>query len=142
MQENLNSLKSGILEEIAGIYATQETLESVQETLENMIELKKDAAGFSLEVTQLIESYLSDNGFEAAGGELTDSQVSQIETAASQWIADAIKAELETAGSSINKWLGDELAVYMDQMTLGDNLLGQVSTQAIASVMELSLIHI
>lgn len=37
---------------------------------------------------------------------------------------------------SINKWLGDELAVYMDQMTLGDNLLGQVSTQAIASVME------
>lgn len=29
---------------------------------------------------------------------LTDSQVSQIETAASQWIADAIKAELETAG--------------------------------------------
>ena len=101
-----------------------------------MIELKKDAAGFSLEVTQLIESYLSDNGFEAAGGELTDSQVSQIETAASQWIADAIKAELETAGSSINKWLGDELAVYMDQMTLGDNLLGQVSTQAIASVME------
>ena len=136
LQENLNSLKSGILEEIAGIYATQETLESVQETLENMIELKKDAAGFSLEVTQLIESYLSDNGFEAAGGELTDSQVSQIETAASQWIADAIKAELETAGSSINKWLGDELAVYMDQMTLGDNLLGQVSTQAIASVME------
>ena len=133
LQENLNSLKSGILEEIAGIYATQETLESVQETLENMIELKKDAAGFSLEVTQLIESYLSDNGFEAAGGELTDSQ---IETAASQWIADAIKAELETAGSSINKWLGDELAVYMDQMTLGDNLLGQVSTQAIASVME------
>ena len=131
LQENLNSLKSGILEEIAGIYATQETLESVQETLENMIELKKDAA-----VTQLIESYLSDNGFEAAGGELTDSQVSQIETAASQWIADAIKAELETAGSSINKWLGDELAVYMDQMTLGDNLLGQVSTQAIASVME------
>lgn len=128
--------ESGILEEIAGIYATQETLESVQETLENMIELKKDAAGFSLEVTQLIESYLSDNGFEAAGGELTDSQVSQIETAASQWIADAIKAELETAGSSINKWLGDELAVYMDQMTLGDNLLGQVSTQAIASVME------
>ena len=121
LQENLNSLKSGILEEIAGIYATQETLESVQETLENMIELKKDAAGFSLEVTQLIESYLSDNGFE---------------TAASQWIADAIKAELETAGSSINKWLGDELAVYMDQMTLGDNLLGQVSTQAIASVME------
>ena len=121
LQENLNSLKSGILEEIAGIYATQETLESVQETLENMIELKKDAAGFSL---------------EAAGGELTDSQVSQIETAASQWIADAIKAELETAGSSINKWLGDELAVYMDQMTLGDNLLGQVSTQAIASVME------
>ena len=89
LQENLNSLKSGILEEIAGIYATQETLESVQETLENMIELKKDAAGFSLEVTQLIESYLSDNGFEAAGGELTDSQVSQIETAASQWIADA-----------------------------------------------------
>lgn len=136
LQESLNSLKSGILEEIAGIYATQETLESVQETLENMIELKKDAAGFSLEVTQLIESYLSDNGFEAAGGELTDSQVSQIETAASQWIADAIKAELETAGSSINKWLGDELAVYMDQMTLGDNLLGQVSTQAIASVME------
>lgn len=136
LQENLNSLKSGILEEIAGIYATQETLESVQETLENMIELKKDAAGFSLEVTQLIESYLSDNGFEAAGGELTDSQVSQIETAASQWIADAIKAELETAGSSINKWLGEELAVYMDQMTLGDNLLGQVSTQAIASVME------
>ena len=136
LQENLNSLKSGILEEIAGIYATQETLESVQETLENMIELKKDAAGFLLEVTQLIESYLSDNGFEAAGGELTDSQVSQIETAASQWIADAIKAELETAGSSINKWLGDELAVYMDQMTLGDNLLGQVSTQAIASVME------
>lgn len=133
LQENLNSLKSGILEEIAGIYATQETLESVQETLENMIELKKDAAGFSLEVTQLIESYLSDN---AASGELTDSQVSQIETAASQWIADAIKAELETAGSSINKWLGDELAVYMDQMTLGDNLLGQVSTQAIASVME------
>ncbi|MBE5686475.1 MAG: hypothetical protein EGQ86_03135, partial [Alistipes sp.] len=63
--------------------------------------------------------------FEAAGGELTDSQVSQIETAASQWIADAIKAELETAGSSINKWLGDELAVYMDQMTLGDNLLGR-----------------
>lgn len=62
--------------------------------------------------------------------------MSQIETAASQWIADAIKAELETAGSSINKWLGDELAVYMDQMTLGDNLLGQVSTQAIASVME------
>ena len=50
LQENLNSLKSGILEEIAGIYATQETLESVQETLENMIELKKDAAGFSLEV--------------------------------------------------------------------------------------------
>lgn len=87
-------------------------------------------------MTQLIESYLSDNGFEAAGGELTDSQVSQIETAASQWIADAIKAELETAGSSINKWLGEELAVYMDQMTLGDNLLGQVSTQAIASVME------
>ena len=79
LQENLNSLKSGILEEIAGIYATQETLESVQETLENMIELKKDAAGFSLEVTQLIESYLSDNGFEAAGGELTDSQVSQID---------------------------------------------------------------
>lgn len=39
LQENLNSLKSGILEEIAGIYATQETLESVQETLENMIEL-------------------------------------------------------------------------------------------------------
>lgn len=34
LQENLNSLKSGILEEIAGIYATQETLESVQETLE------------------------------------------------------------------------------------------------------------
>lgn len=51
LQESLNSLKSGILEEIAGIYATQETLESVQETLENMIELKKDAAGFSLEVT-------------------------------------------------------------------------------------------
>lgn len=30
LQESLNSLKSGILEEIAGIYATQETLESVQ----------------------------------------------------------------------------------------------------------------
>ena len=127
LQENLNSLKSGILEEIAGIYATQETLESVQETLENMIELKKDAAGFSLEVTQ--EDF-GERGFGLG------SQVSQIETAASQWIADAIKAELETAGSSINKWLGDELAVYMDQMTLGDNLLGQVSTQAIASVME------
>ena len=70
-----------------------------------MIELKKDAAGFSLEVTQLIESYLSDNGFEAAGGELTDSQVSQIETAASQWIADAIKPNSRRpAARSINGW--------------------------------------
>ena len=51
LQENLNSLKSGILEEIAGIYATQETLESVQETLENMIELS-DAAHRILPVGQ------------------------------------------------------------------------------------------
>lgn len=136
LQKSLNSLKSDILEEIADIYATQEALESAQETLEKMIELKKDAAGFSVEVTKLIEEFLSENGYEAAGGALTDSQVSQIENAASQWIAEAIKAELETPNSSIDTWLGEELEEYMDQMTLGDNLLGQISSQAIESVME------
>lgn len=57
-------------------------------------------------MTQLIESYLSDNGFEAAGGELTDSQVSQIETAASQWIADANQGQdsKRPAARSINGW--------------------------------------
>lgn len=132
----LNSLKADILEEIAGIYATQESLSDAEQALEEMIELKKDAAGFAIEVTQLIESYLSENGYAPAGGELTESQINQIKTAASQWIGDAIKNELETPNSSINEWLGEELAEYMEQVTLGDNLLGQVSSEAIASVEE------
>lgn len=132
----LNSLKTEILEEIAAIYATQESLSDAEQALEDMIELKKDAAGFALEVTQLIESYLSENGYAPAGGELTESQINQIKTAASQWIGDAIKNELETPNSSINEWLGEELAEYMEQVTLGDNLLGQVSSEAIASVEE------
>lgn len=136
LSSKLNSLKSEILSEIADIYATQESLSDAQQALEEMIEAKKDAAGFAVEVTELVESYLADNGYAPAGGELTESQMSQIETAASQWIADAIKSELETANSSINEWLGNELAEYMEQVTLGDNLLGQVSTEAINSVME------
>lgn len=136
LQNSLNSLKADLLAEIAEIYASQSDLEDTQNTLEEMIGLKKDAAGFALEVTQMIESYLAKHGFEAAGGTLTDAQMTQIKTAASKWIADQIKAELEAPNGSINKWLGEELDDYMAEMTLGDNLLGQVSTEAIASVLE------